>query len=130
MKMLAVTMSVMSLASVMLGCEKVEAEYRKAQIKTKIATYKAKEAIHAIHAKKHMEECVQNLMQIQAAVEQAKMEGVETPGWNDIIGADKFIKTKPTCPAGGTYKLPIKDNDDPICTGGDNSVYPHKLPNS
>ena len=70
-----------------------------------------------------------NLKQIQAAVEQAKMGGVTTPGWTDIIGTDKFIKVTPTCPAVGSvsYTLPTGDTDNPTCSGG-SSDYPHALP--
>ena len=39
--------------------------------------------------------CVSNLKQIQAAVEQAKMNGTSTPGWTDIVGSDKYIKVTP-----------------------------------
>ena len=46
-----------------------------------------------------MNACISNLKQIQAAVEQAKMSGVATPGWTDIVGSDKYIKVSPTCPS-------------------------------
>ena len=75
-----------------------------------------------------MNACISNLKQIQAAVEQAKMGGVATPGWTDIVGSDKYIKVTPTCPAGtATYGLPANDTDNPTCSNGP-SDYPHALP--
>ena len=76
-----------------------------------------------------MNACISNLKQIQAAVEQAKMGGVATPGWTDIVGSDKYIKVSPTCPAAGSvsYTLPSGDTDNPTCSGG-SSDYPHALP--
>ena len=71
-----------------------------------------------------MNACISNLKQIQAAVEQAKMGGVQTPGWDDIVGTDKFIKVTPTCPAGGNYTLPANDTSDPTCSSQD-SGYEH-----
>ena len=78
-----------------------------------------------------MNACISNLKQIQAAVEQAKMAGTATPSWDDIIGADKYIKVTPTCPAGGTYSLPAAtdgDGADPACSLESDTDYPHKLP--
>ena len=73
--------------------------------------------------------CVANLKQIQAAVEQAKMSGVATPGWTDIVGSDKYIKVSPTCPSAGSvsYTLPADDTSNPTCSAG-SSDYPHALP--
>ena len=47
------------------------------------------------------------------AQELSKMGGVATPGWTDIVGADKYIKVSPTCPAAGSvsYTLPSGDTD-------------------
>ena len=73
-----------------------------------------------------MNACISNLKQIQAAVEQAKMGGVVTPGWTDIVGSDKYIKVTPTCPAGGTYTLPTDDTADPTCSSQDTG-YEHTL---
>ena len=73
-----------------------------------------------------MNACISNLKQIQSAVEQAKMKGVQTPGWSDIIGSDKYIKVTPTCPAGGPYARPADDPSDPTCTSQD-SGYEHTL---
>ena len=76
-----------------------------------------------------MNACVSNLKQIQAAVEQCKLEGKEVNDAN-IYGADKYIKVKPKCPAtGAEYALPTGDSD-PVCpnptTAGDG--YTHALP--
>ena len=73
-----------------------------------------------------MNACISNLKQIQSAVEQAKMKGVQTPDWADIIGSDKYIKVTPTCPAGGTYTLPADDTSEPTCNGGDGE-YQHAI---
>ena len=76
-----------------------------------------------------MNACISNLKQIQTAVEQARMGGVATPGWTDIIGTDKYIKITPTCPAGGTYTLPTDETSDPGCAShGADTGYPHVLP--
>jgi prepilin-type N-terminal cleavage/methylation domain-containing protein len=74
-----------------------------------------------------MNACISNLKQLQAAVEQAKMSGVATPTWADIIGSDKYIKVTPTCPGTGTYTLPSNDTDSPTCSSSD-SGYVHALP--
>ena len=73
-----------------------------------------------------MNACISNLKQIQAAVEQARMGGVANPGWDDIVGTDKFIKVTPTCPAGGSYTLPANDTSDPTCSSQE-SGYEHTL---
>ena len=76
-----------------------------------------------------MNACISNLKQLQTAVEQARMAGVATPGWTDIIGADKYIKVTPACPAGGSYGLPSDETSNPTCVNhaGDTG-YNHKLP--
>ena len=73
-----------------------------------------------------MNACISNLKQIQSAVEQAKLKGVASPTWTDIIGTDKYIKVTPTCPAGGTYSLPTDDTSDPTCSKTD-AGYEHAL---
>ena len=73
-----------------------------------------------------MNACISNLKQIQAAVEQAKMNGVQNPGMTDIVGSDKYIKVTPTCPAGGAYTLPTDDTSDPTCSSQD-AGYEHTL---
>ena len=66
--------------------------------------------------------CVSNLKQIEAAIEQAKMAGVTTPGANDLWGKGKYIKKEPKCPAGGTYTIPKDDESMPTCSIGANGV--------
>ena len=62
--------------------------------------------------------CVSNLKQIEAAVEQAKMAGKENPAYPaDLVGANKYIKNEPKCPAGGTYGLG-DDTTGPTCDKG------------
>ena len=68
--------------------------------------------------------CIDNMRVIVGAVEQAKMEGIATPGVTDLIGSDKYIKVMPTCPAvgeTGTYS----EFDPPKCPG---TVDGHVLP--
>ena len=75
--------------------------------------------------------CVSNLKQIQAAVEQAKLNGKSTPAWTDIVGTDKYIKVSPTCPAEGsnTYTLPSGDSDNPTCSHTETEAeYKHEIP--
>ena len=51
--------------------------------------------------------CINNLRQIDGAKEQWALENKkvasDTPVDSDLMGTDKYIKVKPTCPAGGTY---------------------------
>jgi len=70
--------------------------------------------------------CISNLKQIQGAVEQAKMAGVATPDWSDIVGSTLYIKVTPSCPAGGSYTLPANDTSVPTCSSN-STEYPHKL---
>ena len=54
--------------------------------------------------------CINNLRQISGAVETWALENRKVPtdavADADIFGAALYIKSKPTCPAGGTYSLP------------------------
>lgn len=74
--------------------------------------------------------CVSNLKQIQAAVEQARMNGVATPGWDDLVKDDGtgYLKATPLCPATktNTYTLPADDTAVPTCSNT-SSDYPHAL---
>ena len=75
--------------------------------------------------------CISNLKEIQAAVEQAKLNGTASPGWTDIVGSDKYIKVSPTCPAEGsnTYELPADDTSNPTCSHTETETeYAHALP--
>ena len=66
--------------------------------------------------------CIANLKQIEGAVEQAKLAGIQTPAVADIIGADKYIKVMPKCPTvNGAYTV----IDPPGCPG---SIATHVLP--
>lgn len=57
--------------------------------------------------------CIANLKQLEGAIEQAKLAAIASPGDSDLFGTDKYIKVKPTCPAGGTYTL---TGDRPTCS--------------
>lgn len=66
--------------------------------------------------------CIANLKQIEGAVEQAKLAGIQAPAVADIIGADKYIKVMPKCPTVDTDYSTI---DPPSCPG---SIAGHALP--
>lgn len=61
--------------------------------------------------------CVSNLKQIEAAAEQAKMAGTTPSAISDLVGATKYIKNEPKCPAGGKYDLGT-DATGPTCDKG------------
>jgi prepilin-type N-terminal cleavage/methylation domain-containing protein len=59
------------------------------------------------NAQKQM--CIENLSQIESAkqiwgVENGRADG-DSPVDADLFGATRYMKLKPTCPAGGTYDL-------------------------
>ncbi len=56
--------------------------------------------------------CIDNMRQIKDAVEQAKMEGIQSPAVDDIIGADKYIEVMPKCQTPKTAYTAI---DPPAC---------------
>lgn len=82
--------------------------------------------------------CIANLKQIQAAKEQAAINGqLAADGSGFADGAlDEYLKTpiaSMRCPANanGTYEAGDIDTD-PVCTSGHNNddPYKHRLPNS
>lgn len=77
-----------------------------------------------INARKESQKnaCIANLKQIEGAVEQAKLAGTASPGVDDIIGDEKYIKVMPMCP---TTKAAYKTIDPPACPG---SQEGHVLP--
>ncbi len=79
--------------------------------------------------------CIDNMRQIEGAVEQAKMEGIAAPGPNDIYGADKYIKVPPVCPSSKQpYSLKGTGDVDwrPVCPNptidGKKDNERHELP--
>jgi prepilin-type N-terminal cleavage/methylation domain-containing protein len=63
--------------------------------------------------------CIANLKTLEGAKAvwalEMKKNDADVPTDNDLFGADKNIKDKPSCPAGGTYDLrPVSEN--PTCT--------------
>ena len=63
--------------------------------------------------------CAKNLQNIEAtkqmwATENRKV-GTDVPADDDLFGAGKYIRTKPPCPANGTYTLQSVD-DKPTCS--------------
>jgi len=69
--------------------------------------------------------CISNLKQIDAAKEQWALQNnktsSDTPNWDDLVTA--YIKSTPTCPAGGEYSINAIGTDPTCSVGGD-----HKLP--
>lgn len=63
--------------------------------------------------------CIQNLQKIEAAKQMWATEnrkvGTEVPTDDDLFGTTKYIRTKPPCPANGSYTLGIVD-DKPACS--------------
>ena len=72
--------------------------------------------------------CIANLKQIEGAVEQAKLAGIQAPGSTDIIGSDKYIKVMPQCPTVKSDYTLTGTSDaawQPSCPG---SISGHALP--
>ena len=63
--------------------------------------------------------CINNLKTIEGAKAvwalEMKKNDADVPTDNDLFGADKNIKDKPSCPAGGTYDLKAV-SEKPTCT--------------
>ncbi len=53
--------------------------------------------------------CIANLKQVDSAKEQWAMDNKkvagDTPGFSDLVGTDKYIKSTPECPSSGTYTI-------------------------
>jgi prepilin-type N-terminal cleavage/methylation domain-containing protein len=66
--------------------------------------------------------CVANLKSINGAKEQwaidHKKTSTDTPTEDDLYGADKYVKSTPSCPSGGTYTLSAIGTA-PTCDKGD-----------
>jgi hypothetical protein len=72
--------------------------------------------------------CYNNLRQIEGAKEQWAMENKKTtndiPSDGDLFGTDRYINSKPGCPASGTYSLG-KVGERPTCSiGGPQHSFP------
>ncbi len=73
--------------------------------------------------------CITNMKQLESAVELYFMNAgsSRTPTMSDLCGPDKYLKTEPTCPAGGRYTIRKKygDNDgiDIICPHADDAGH-------
>ena len=77
-------------------------------------------------------QCIDNLRQIEGAVEQAKMER-EAPTAANIFGPDKYIKEAPVCPASkAPYSLKGAEESDwrPVCPNPTihGEAFEHALP--
>lgn len=71
--------------------------------------------------------CVNNLKQIQGAIETWALENKKGPSDAvtdaDLFGSSLYIKTKPQCPAGGTYSVTTVAAA-PTCSVGGTHVLP------
>lgn len=57
--------------------------------------------------------CMNNLRQLSAACDQYRLDNTNAvPTLDDV--APRYIKKRPTCPAGGVYELP--NDADPTCS--------------
>ena len=69
--------------------------------------------------------CQSNLKSINGAKEQwamaNKKTSADTPNQDDLYGADKYVKTEPACPAGGTYAINAVGTE-PSCSVGANGT--------
>ncbi|MBI5387669.1 MAG: prepilin-type N-terminal cleavage/methylation domain-containing protein [Verrucomicrobia bacterium] len=63
--------------------------------------------------------CIANLKQIDGAKAtwalEAKKTSSDTPADSDLFGATAYIRSKPACPAAGTYAVNAVDSK-PTCT--------------
>lgn len=63
--------------------------------------------------------CQSNLRAIQSAKTQwvgdTKPAAGVVPTFADLVGPNKYFKSEPVCPAGGTYSV-NGQNEDPTCT--------------
>ncbi len=68
--------------------------------------------------------CQQNLRAMEGAKANwaldYKKSNADVPGDGDLFGADKYIRDKPMCPAGGTYSINAVA-DKPTCTIADHT---------
>ena len=78
------------------GCGTGEAGSTPATLTKTLATDKAESAARS---------CVLNMTQLRAACEQWSMMNSGTPKFSDLCGADKYMRSQPTCPAGGDYSI-------------------------
>lgn len=72
--------------------------------------------------------CIANLRSIENSKEQLIMELRLAPGTN-VVMADlvpAYIRTTPTCPAGGSYTVNAA-GADPTCSFVGDAAYPHRL---
>jgi len=82
--------------------------------------------VDEIKAESQMNSCIANLKAIQGAKEQALMAGKSFAEMSDLVGPDKYLRTMPKCPSGGTYTVGGA-NMNPTCNCVD-PRYPHVLP--
>jgi hypothetical protein len=63
--------------------------------------------------------CAANLRQIEGAKDlwalENKKTNTDTPVWDELVGTDKLMKTKPQCPDGGVYAIGDMDTQ-PACS--------------
>lgn len=75
--------------------------------------------------------CQENLTKIDGAKEQWALEyrqgSLATPTDADLYGIQRYVKTSPVCPTGGTYTIQNMSNR-PTCSNGANPDFPHSFP--
>ena len=72
--------------------------------------------------------CQENLTQIDGAkyvwaLQNSKYND-DTPGWDDLVGEDSYIRKSPGCPAGGTYVLNPVDTEPTCSLSSDGHAMP------
>jgi len=58
--------------------------------------------------------CIANLKQLEGAIEQAKLAGINNPTYSDIYGNDKYIRNPSHCPLDETKEY-IIESGRPVC---------------
>ncbi len=75
--------------------------------------------------------CQENLTKIDGAKEQWALEfrqgALATPGPGDLYGPDRYVKSEPQCPTGGTYTI-NNMSVRPECSRGLDPEFPHAFP--
>ncbi|MBI3848774.1 MAG: hypothetical protein HY298_00575 [Verrucomicrobia bacterium] len=70
--------------------------------------------------------CVNNLRQLDGAMQQWGLEHKKTPGdtprWTELVGTNLYVREMPVCPEGGSYNLG-SFGGKPTCT-----IINHVLP--
>jgi len=75
-----------------------------------------------------MRSCQENLRKIDGAKQQWALDtnqpATAIPDWGILVGMAGYIRTSPSCPAGGTYTIG-SIAEDPACSRSTQTPYPH-----